>query len=319
MEPGMAGIRDMQLFVAAYETQSFTAAASRERATQSGVSQHVRKLEESLGVKLFSRQGGRVAPTPAGSRYYESCVDVLRAHAAAGRSVADYGKGVEGSIVIGLMPTMTRCLLAPVLARFIAQHPNANARVVEGYSATLTEQVQAGELDFAVVPEFLGAAGLKTRLFSQTQEVLISRARSRLRHGKPVRLADLAPLKIVVPSSQNTRRPRIETYLASNGIRIARLLELDSMLGTLDFIARTDWVTILPALVVADADASRLFTVNPIVDPPFRVNLVLIEPARQPLSPAARAFVEILEEEAARLDRSRKPVGGRREELGPGA
>ena len=306
----MAGIRDMQLFVAAYETQSFTAAASRERATQSGVSQHVRKLEESLGVRLFSRQGGRVAPTPAGSRYYQSCVDVLRAHAAAGRSVADYGKGVEGNIVVGLMPTMTRCLLAPVLARFIAQHPNANVRVVEGYSATLTEQVQAGELDFAVVPEFLGAAGLKTRLFSQTQEVLIARARarSRPRHGKPVRLSDLAPLKIVVPSSQNTRRPRIETYLASNGIRIARLLELDSMLGTLDFVARTDWVTILPALVVADADASRLFTVNPIVDPPFRVNLVLIEPARQPLSSAARAFVEILEEEAARLDRSARPA-----------
>src|SRR5688572_25586588 len=98
MEAGMAGLRDMQLFVAAYETQSFTAAALRERATQSGVSQHVRALEESLGVKLFSRQGGRVAPTPAGNRFYESCVEVLRAHAAAGRSVSEYGKGVDGNI-----------------------------------------------------------------------------------------------------------------------------------------------------------------------------------------------------------------------------
>ncbi len=297
----MVGIRDMQLFVAAYETESFTAAGLREGATQSGVSQHLRKLEEALGVKLFSRYGGRVTPTPAGSRYYESCLDVLRAHAAAGRSVRHYGTGLEGNIVIGLMPTMTRCLLAPVLARFIERHPNVNVRVVEGYSARLTGQVQAGELDFAVVPEFLGATGLKTRLFSQSHEVLISRTRRQPPHGAPVRLAELPPLKLVVPSRENARRPRIETYIASNGVRIERMLELDSMLGTLDFIARTDWVTILPALVVADADASRLFTVNPIVDPPFRVDLVLIEPARQPLSSAAGAFVEILEEEALRL------------------
>ncbi len=41
--------RDIRLFVAAFEERSFTAAARREGATQSGVSQHIRKLEEGLG------------------------------------------------------------------------------------------------------------------------------------------------------------------------------------------------------------------------------------------------------------------------------
>ena len=62
-------LRSIQVFVAAYEERSFTAAA-REHATQSGVSQHVRKLEERLGAKLFSRDRGRRADA-AGEAYYE--------------------------------------------------------------------------------------------------------------------------------------------------------------------------------------------------------------------------------------------------------
>ena len=67
--------RSIQLFVAAYEEQSFTVAAQREHATQSGVSQHVSDLEDSLGVKLFFRSVGSVHPTPAGTAYYSACIE----------------------------------------------------------------------------------------------------------------------------------------------------------------------------------------------------------------------------------------------------
>ena len=111
--------RDIRLFVAAYEERSFTAAARRENATQSGVSQHMRKLEDSLGVSLFVRNKGRVVATPAGDSYYRHCIELLNAHAKATAAVRRHGAGLQGDIVIGLMPTMTRCALAPVLARFI--------------------------------------------------------------------------------------------------------------------------------------------------------------------------------------------------------
>ncbi len=296
-------VRDIRLFIAAYEERSFTAAAARENATQSGVSQHIRKLEETFGVHLFSREKGRVVPTPAGDSYYRRCLDVLRAHEAADRAVRDYAAGFEGEIVVGLMPTMTRCVLAPVLARFIAAHPNMVVRVVEGYSAVLTQQAQAGELDFAVVPAFSGGAGLKSRLFLRTPEVLVSSARSALRHLQPVRLADLGPLKLVVPGKANTRRRLLETYFASNGVAIERLLELDAMLGTLDFVGRTDWVTVLPGIMMAEEGEPRLFNVNPIVAPTFSLDLVLIEPSRRSLSAGAEAFLDMLTGEAVQLNR----------------
>jgi DNA-binding transcriptional LysR family regulator len=295
-------LRDIRLFIAAYEERSFTAAATRENATQSGVSQHIRKLEESFGVRLFSREKGRVVPTPAGDSYYRRCIDVLRAHAAADRAVRSHAGGLDGEIVIGLMPTMTRCALAPVLARFIEAHPNIVVHVLEGYSASLTQQVQAGELDFAIVPSFSGGSGLKSRLFLRTPEVLVSRVRSPLTHLEPVRLADLGPLKLVVPGKVNTRRRLLETYFASNGVEIERLLELDAMLGTLDFIYRTEWMTILPGIMMAQEDEPRPFTVNPIIDPAFMLDLVLIEPSRRPLSRAAEAFLRDLDDFASQLN-----------------
>jgi LysR family transcriptional regulator, nitrogen assimilation regulatory protein len=295
-------LRDIRLFIAAYEERSFTAAAVRENATQSGVSQHIRKLEETFGVKLFSRDKARVVPTPAGDGYYRRCIDVLRAHEAADRTVRGYATGLDGEIVVGLMPTMTRCALAPVLAKFIDTHPNLVVRVVEGYSAMLTQRVQANELDFAIVPAFSGGAGLKSSLFLRTPELLISSTRSGLVQLAPLRLAELGPLKLVVPGQANTRRRLLETYFASNGVQVERLLELDAMLGTLDFISRTDWMTVLPGLMMADDSESRLFTINPIADPPFTLDLVLIEPSRRSMSAGAEAFFDMLHDEAVRLN-----------------
>jgi DNA-binding transcriptional LysR family regulator len=299
----MAGsLRDIRLFVAAYEERSFTAAAAREHATQSGVSQHIRKLEDTLGVKLFTRTKAEVAPTPAGDNFYQRCLDVLRCHEAATRTVKEYAAGLTGEVVVGLMPTMTRCTLAPALSAFVDAHPNAVLRVSEGYSAALTQQVRAGNLDFAIVPAFSGMPGLKSRLFLRTPEVLVSGASSPFEHLAPVCLSSLRPLKLVLPSKANTRRSLIETYCASNGVAIARIIELDAMLGTLDFVARADWMTILPGIMMAIDDAGHQLKVNPLHRPEFTLDLVLIEPSRRPMSEAAAVFFELLQAEALRLN-----------------
>mgnify|MGYP001019273046 CR=1 FL=1 len=211
-------LKDIRLFVAAYEERSFTNAARRENTTQSGVSQHIRALEDGLGVRLFTRDKGQVVPTPAGESYYNRCIDVLRAHASATSVAKGFAQGAEGSIVIGLMPTMTRCMLAPVLTAFTEAHPNVFVRVVEGYSAPLTREVRAGELDFAIVPAFEGLPGLKSQLFLRTPEMLVWARGYGSAETSPVDLKARGPLKLVLPSKSNTRRRLIETYCASNGI-----------------------------------------------------------------------------------------------------
>ena len=296
-----ASLLEIRLFVAAFEERSFTLAAQRENATQSGVSQHVKALEERLGAALFVRQKNGIEPTPAGRAYYDKCLEVLRAEGAARDAVRPFSKSPEAVLAIGLMPTLTRCACAPALARFLNSHPNVSIRIVEGYSAALTRMVQAGELDFAIVPAFAGTEGLRQTPFLKTPELLVSAAGSAgLHNGAPVCLADLDALDLVMPGSANTRRQTIETYCASAGARIGKILELDAMFGTLDFVARTGWRTILPAVLMGD-QVGPTFKAHPIRDPDLALDLVQIEPARKPLAAEAHAFSALLREEAARL------------------
>src|SRR3954469_18414045 len=293
----MISLRQLRSFVAVYEEGSFTAAAVREGATQSGMSHHVGQLEGELGVLLFERSGREVAPTRAGDLYYAECIAVLQRLEVARQRVVD--QRLNGVIRVGLMPSFTRALLAPVLDRFLAAAPAAQISVIEAYSGVLTEMVRRGELDFAGVPAFAGADGIVHRPLLRDRETLV-RARQRGRRARPsVRLSELGPLKVVVPGLQNTRRGNIETYFATNGIAVAQRLELDAMMGTLQFVAASDWVAILPfVMMAADLDNDR-FEIMPLEDPPFHAEFVLIEPARTVMSPTAALFAQLLREEAA--------------------
>jgi DNA-binding transcriptional LysR family regulator len=288
-------LRQIRSFVAVYEEASFTAAAVRESATQSGISQHVKQLERDLGVVLFEREGRDVRPTTAGRLYYAQCVEVLQRLEAARQSVAT--KQILGSVRVGLMPTFTRSVLSPALARFLEQAPGSDIRVVEAYSGVLTDMTLKGELDFAIVPAFEGVAGISHQLLVRDREMLVSARRGRARNLKPIRSTELGALKIIVPGLPNTRRRNIETYLSSNGVTVSQRLELDAMMGTLQFVAASDWVAILPFLMmVSDLDEAR-FEIRPLDDPPFFSEFVLIQPARKVLTPAASLFVNILKTE----------------------
>jgi LysR family nitrogen assimilation transcriptional regulator len=289
--------RQIRSFVAVYEEGSFTAAAEREAATQSGMSQHVKMLEEEIGTSLFVRKGRAVTPTPAGKRYYAECTAAMRRLDMAGHEI----RGARDSVVelkVGLMPTFTRVMLAPALRRFMQAMSGAEVRITEAYSGVLTEQVRRGDLDFAIVPAFQGGVGLTATLLLRDREMLVAAAGRTGESLAPVRLGDLGPLRIVLPGAQNTRRQTIETYLATNGIDVRQRLELDAMMGTLEFVAASDWVAILPSvMLVGDLDGAR-FEIRPLATPSLYSEFVLIEAARRGLSPAARLFADMLAEEA---------------------
>jgi DNA-binding transcriptional LysR family regulator len=86
----------------------------------------------------------------------------------------------------------------------------------------------------------------------------------------------------------------MKTYFQTNGVDLERTLELDAMMGTLDLVARSDWVAVLPGLMMASDIEGETLRINPIVDPPMFLDLVAIEPSRRALSFPAAAFHTIL-------------------------
>jgi LysR family nitrogen assimilation transcriptional regulator len=293
-------LRQIRAVIAVCEEGSFTRAAERENATQSGISQHVATIERTLGVKLFERAASGVTPTPAGFRYYKRCVEAVGLLENAAQEVKAPAGSVNGELRIGLMPTFTRAVLAPTLEQFVPRHPDVRLHIVEGYSALLTEMVLGHDLDFAVVPAFEGQIGLNARLLVRDREMLLSGRGRGLAPLTPVNLREFRPFKVVVPGPHNIRRRNLETYFHTHGVEVDAMLEMDAMIGTLEFVARSDWVTVLPSLISVNDLGGDELVVNPI-DPPLHAEFVVIEPARHPLSVQARLFLQRFEAEIERI------------------
>jgi len=294
-------LRQIRAVIAVCEEGSFTRAAQRENATQSGISQHVAAVERALKVKLFERTAGGITPTPAGLRYYKRCVEAVGTLEHAAEEARSLANEVTGELRIGLMPTFTRAVLAPVLDDFVPRCPEVRLHIVEGYSALLTEMVLDDALDFAVVPAYEGTIGLKSRMLVRDREMLISGPRAGFTPLEPLRLAECRPLKIVVPGPDNTRRRNLETYFQSHDVEIAAILEMDAMIATLEFVARSDWVTVLPSVISVNDIGRGELIVNPIADPELHAEFVVIQPRRRTLSTQARMFLQRFEAEVAHI------------------
>jgi LysR family tcuABC transcriptional regulator len=298
----MIALRQIKAVIAVCEEGSFTRAARRENATQSGISQHVAAVERALGVRLFERSAGGVQPTPAGLRYYKRCVEAVGLLETADEETRMLAGSVTGDLRVGLMPTFTRAVLAPALEHFVPRYGDVRLHIFEGYSGLLTDMVLSEELDLAIVPTFEGRTGLKSRLLVRDHEVLLSGPKRGLTPLRPVCLRDLRPLRIVVPGHLNVRRRNLETYFQTHGVEVEAQLEMDAMIGTLEFVARTDWVTVLPSLISINDVARGDLIVSPI-DPPMHAEFVVVHPARRSLSTQARLFLDCFEAQIAAMQK----------------
>ena len=297
----MASLRQLNSLIAVYEEGSFTAASERENATQSGISQHISAIEKELGINLFTRNSNGVIPTTICHGFYKKSVEAIRTLKTAEQEAMNAGKGLSGKVNAGLMPTFTRAALAPVLKSISTTHPNIEISIVESYSGSLTDMVKAGELDFALVPVMTGTQGIKYSNLVRDREVLVSSPSFGNNQGEEISLKNLAPLKIVLPTKANIRRIKLEDYFTAHSIEIANIMEMDSMIGTLELVGSTDWVTVLPYLICVPDTHSNLRHINPICEPNIYSDFVIIEPIGRSLSPQATFFLKLLKEEISSI------------------
>ena len=111
----------LRSFCTLVEVGHFTRTAERLYMTQSGVSQHVRKLEDQLGLPLLDRQGKRFELTHAGERLYREARDIVQALSDLDQRLRE-DSAYEG--VVRLMsPGSVGLKLYPRLLELQCQHP----------------------------------------------------------------------------------------------------------------------------------------------------------------------------------------------------
>ena len=283
-------IKQLKAFVAVVEENSFSLAAERLNATQSGMSMLVQNLELSIGKKLINRVPGKMVLTESGKNFYKYALEILSLMDKALIDAKTDTEDLSGTFNCGLMPTFTRSALPATLSKFLKEYPKVDVKVTEAYSGVLEDMVRTNKLEFAIVPSVKNPTGLNIEFVSSDLNFLVTKKNSEFEHLTPIKLSKLDKIKIILPGVENSRRISLDEYFATHNINIDKTLEMDGMIGTLEMVASSDWCAILPA-VLCDLDISgNLRTLSPLTSPNFTTEYVLITSASKELSSAAKLF-----------------------------
>ena len=298
-----ASLRGLQALIAVFEEQSFSRAAERENATQSGMSTQVKNLEAALGVDLLTRKRGAADLTPAGQIVYEQGRRALHLLHDIQRQLDDMHNNVTGTIRLGIIPSLTRSALPRAMRQFEQSFPKVDVSVLEEYSYSLMRRVLEDDLDCAIVPSGEVLNGLTAEYVATDHEVVVCSpdALPHLPHLATARPKDLDGLKLILPSPRNIRRRGLGTYFEAHSIEIADVLEMDAMLATIEFVAESDWATVLPSVICHRDLKGRERKLHPLVDPGISTDYIVVRKTERALGSAANLLVDALRVEVAAM------------------
>jgi LysR family nitrogen assimilation transcriptional regulator len=283
--------RQLRYFICLYEEGSVTRAARRVHIVQPALSAQIAKLEDELGYPLFTRTPKGMVPTAAARKLY---ADFLPVHNAFNRvsQQALGGKGeLVGDVRFGAVATVAQGVMGEVLADFLELHPRVCLSVVEGYSASLVDQVVTGRLDAAIVNQSGSLGALSTTPVVEEPFQFVTSTRER-RLPDSIAFRSLADFRLVLPSRSHGLRMILENILAAEGLELVPVMELDSVPVILQLVQRGGLSTVLPRLAVLRAVEAGEVRAHTIASPSFMRNAVCVLRTSPALSPAAMAFVE---------------------------
>jgi DNA-binding transcriptional LysR family regulator len=148
----MAKLKQIESFASVALRGSLTAAAHAEGVAPAVIGRRLDALEERLGVKLLRRTTRRITLTHEGSAFLEDCQRLLADLANAEASVSAGGVKASGYLRITAPAGFGRRHVAPLVPRFLAQHPDVNVslnlsdRVVDIVNESYDCAVRVGDL-----------------------------------------------------------------------------------------------------------------------------------------------------------------------------
>jgi DNA-binding transcriptional LysR family regulator len=145
----------LKAFVAVADHRSFTRAAATLNRTQSAVSMQIKRLEDRLGVELFSRTKANVNLSAAGEGLLGYARRILALNEEAVGRIAE--RKVDGVVRLGVMDDYGTFIIPPLLANFLAGYPNIHIEMETGLTSSMPARLgEAYDLVIAMHPEGCG-------------------------------------------------------------------------------------------------------------------------------------------------------------------
>jgi DNA-binding transcriptional LysR family regulator len=235
-------LRELKTFMAVARYGTFAAAGMHIGLTQSAVSSQIKNLEQALGMRLFDRTGRQAILNAAGVRALPLAREMFELFNQ--MSIPQNPDEYRGEMKIGAIASAQTGFLPQALLRLRHAAPSVEAKLVPGVSLNLLSQVDAGDLDIAILikPPF----ELPKELYVQTLEtepfVLI--VPLDVEGNDPLALLTEHPHVRYDRSSFGGRQ--VTRFLREQRIDVHVALELDELDAIVKFVENGLGVSLIP-------------------------------------------------------------------------
>ncbi len=144
-------IQQLEYIVAVDQYRHFAHAAASCFVTQPTLSMMIRKLEDELDVRIFDRSRQPVVPTETGQLIIDQARRVLRETAMLNEIVERRKTEPEGTLQIGIIPTLAPYLVPLFIRSFLVNYPNVQLKIAEHTTGVLLDLLKRGQLDVGIL------------------------------------------------------------------------------------------------------------------------------------------------------------------------
>lgn len=178
----------IEAFIKIVDAGSITAAAEALDVSQPSMVRTLATLERDLGVRLLNRTTRRMSLTDEGRDYYERSRQIVAAVEEAQQSLSARRATPRGRLRIASSVPFGRMFVAPVVAEFLAEHPEVNIELL--LLDRIVDLVEEG-MDLAVRVAKLPDSSMVAHPIGETRRVLVASPALLKTSGLPKKPADL--------------------------------------------------------------------------------------------------------------------------------
>jgi LysR family transcriptional regulator, cys regulon transcriptional activator len=196
---------------------NLTEVANALYTSQSGVSKHIKDLEDELGVELFVRRGKRLLGLTEPGKELALIVDRILLDTANIKRLADqFAKTDRGEITIATTHTQARYALPGPISIFRKEFPNVHLVLLQGTPKEIASMVNEGTADIGIATEALEDSPdhASFPFYSWHHGVIVPKGHP-LDDGQPLTLESIAEWPIITYHEGFTGRPAIDAAFAA--------------------------------------------------------------------------------------------------------
>jgi LysR family cys regulon transcriptional activator len=207
---------------------NLTEVASRLYTSQSGVSKHIKDLEDELGLALFERKGKRLLGLTAPGRELAKIVERMLLDAQSIKNLAEqYSQQDQGTLTVATTHTQARYMLPAVVAQFRLRYLKVKLHLHQGSPQEIAQMLTSGEADIGIATEAIGdVEGLITYPFHRWHHAVVvpvghaleKQVAKLAKAGRQLALKDIAAYPIITYHEGFTGRAVLEKTFQAAGL-----------------------------------------------------------------------------------------------------